>query len=365
MPRLGKIRLGKKVKGPNGTYPTEVDYFVFDDPAHVEKLGFGDKPEELKAIDVMLPSESIDECFPCALKCYKASGLHCEGDGEKALRRQLDGSWRERECPCEKLTQDKPECKQVAVLNVIVPQISVGGVFQCVTSSKTSIIDVQSGIDYVKEMIGRAKLVPLKLERVETEITYTNPKTKKQQKQKHFTLRLTFPYDIDFVNSLKDETKKILAGPRYMLPATDDLNPYADPPDLIETEGEIRNAEATIVDAEAPAKTPPKKPAKKDPPPAAPAAPEYVPMDRVKAFWLNVQRIFGPNDEAKSFMEFFVKAYCAAPSSKEITLDVFDPQEAVIHSILKTIAKEGQSDAGAAWWDDLQHQVRDDTTRGA
>ena len=137
MPRLGKIRLGKKVKGPNGTYPTEVDYFIFDDHAHVAKLGFGDKPEDLKAIDVMLPSESIEECFPTALKSYKTAGLFCEGDGEKALRRAPDGSWQERECPCELYTKEKPDCKQVAVLNVIVPKISVGGVFQCVTSSKT------------------------------------------------------------------------------------------------------------------------------------------------------------------------------------------------------------------------------------
>lgn len=393
MPRLGKVRLGKKVQGQRGMYPTEVDYFVFDDPAHVAKLGFADNPQDLKAIDVMLPSESLEENFPCALKSYKASGLFCEGDGEAALRRQPDGSWKERECPCELLTKDKPECKATGVLNIMIPKISVGGVFQIVTGSKTSIMDVQSGIEHVRELIGRVKLVPLKLERVPTEITYTNPKTKKTQKQKHYTLRLTFPFDIDFINKLKVESNKILAGPRYMLPAPDDLNPYADPPDLVETEeGEIRDAQATVLDdppaeqddvpkpkpkpkekpkgkkggkkggkksAEKPKKETAKTDATAESPPQADSGPEVVEPERVKAFWLNVQRVFGPGDEAKSFMGFFVKTYCGAESSQTITRDVFDPQEAVLDSILKTVDEDGRRDAAAAWWDDLQHQMKD------
>lgn len=372
MPRLGKIRLGHKVQTRSGGMrPAEVDYFIFDDHAHYLKLGF-ENPEDCKSLEVMLPSESLDKCFPVALKRYTAPGLQCEGDGEEALERQSDGSWTERSCPCP--AYEDGDCKEVAVLNVIVPKISVGGIFQIVTSSKTSIIDIQSGIEHIRdEIVGRCKMVPLLLERIPTKISHTDKKTGEQKKTTHYTLRLTFPFDIDFLNRLKDETKRVLAGPQYLLPTTDDLNPYADAPDLIETDdGEVREVHATTVvgddgqdePAPKPAKKPAKKAAKKSakakpdakPAPAAATADNGVAMPRVKKFWMGVQSVFG-KESGRTFMEFFVKTYCGVASSAELTADVFDCQEDTLTGIMQQPKEEWAALAGE-WWNDLQGQAQ-------
>ena len=65
LPRLGIIRLGLKAKNAKGVeYPKEMDYFVC--PPEVQKV-YGEKPKEL---DVMIPCENIESCFPQYYKMY-------------------------------------------------------------------------------------------------------------------------------------------------------------------------------------------------------------------------------------------------------------------------------------------------------
>ena len=233
LPRLGSIRLGLKAKNPKGVeYPKETEYFVV--PPEVAKI-FGDKPTEL---EVMIPLNDLDSVFPQSYKYYgSGKGLKCQGDGEIAY--YVDPETKEmtqKECPCSLLEEGK--CKQSATLMVMIPKVSVGGVYQIRTSSFNSIVDINSGLEYVAALLGRFAMVPLTLRRVKTETHHDD------KKQHHYTLQVIFDGDIQTINALLADTQRVLEHPRFALPAPVDENPELDPVDILEdeenaTEGEI------------------------------------------------------------------------------------------------------------------------------
>src|SRR3990172_4877563 len=95
LPRLGKIRLGVKVKNAAGVeYPRETSFFVCPDEV---KAKFGPEPTRLA---VMLPVE--DESQMCR-QYYAIYGsnqrLKCQGDGETAERRGENGGIEKIDCP--------------------------------------------------------------------------------------------------------------------------------------------------------------------------------------------------------------------------------------------------------------------------
>lgn len=223
LPRLGKIRLGLKVKNQSGKeYPKEVPYLVV--PPEVQAV-YGDKPIE---IDVMLPLDDIDSVFPVSYKFYgSGKGLKCNGDGEIAYcTDEKTKEVAEKKCPCEQLENGK--CKQSGSLSVMLQKINVGGVYQITTSSFNSIVDIASGIDYVKALIGRVAMVPLKLRRVATETHHD------EKKQTHFTLQLILDANIDAINQLRGDTIRVLEHTsRIALPEPENVNPEFDPVDII------------------------------------------------------------------------------------------------------------------------------------
>lgn len=241
LPRLGKIRLGIKKKSAKtgAEYPAEVPYFVV--PDEVKKV-YGDKPTEL---DVMLPLDDIDTIFPVSYKFYgSGKGLKCNGDGEIAYC--VDEKTKEMteiKCPCENL--EKGKCKQTGNLSVMLQKINVGGVYQINTSSFNSIVDMASGIDYVKALIGRVAMVPLKLRRVATETHH------EEKKQTHYTLQLVLDANIDAINQLRGDTIRVLEHTsRIALPAPEDINPDLEPVDIIDDEEQPTNA--VIVEPDTP-----------------------------------------------------------------------------------------------------------------
>jgi len=227
LPRLGKIRLGiKKKSAKTGEeYPAEVPYFVV--PDEVKKV-YGDKPTE---IDVMLPLDDIDTVFPVSYKLYgSGKGLKCNGDGEIAYcTDEKTKEIVEKKCPCENL--DNGKCKQSGTFSVMLQKINVGGVYQITTSSFNSIVDLASGIDYVRALIGRVAMVPLKLRRVATETHH------KEMKQTHHTLQLILDANIDAINQLRGDTMRVLEHTsRIALPEPLNENPALDPVDIIDDE---------------------------------------------------------------------------------------------------------------------------------
>jgi len=227
LPRLNRIRLGVKgiSRNTGKEYPIETPYFVV--PPDVRKV-YGDKPPEL---DVMVPINSLDACFPTRLVWFGLSkGIKCIGNGETALRiEEPDGTrYKEmmsRDCPCGLLDHPDPRlrCSRRASLFVILPEVSVSGVYQIDLSSYNSIVDINSGLSYVEALVGRFAMVPLILKRVPRETHYEG------KKSTHYTLQLFLDAtDIKFLNSLRESTGRILAGPKYALPAPEITNPAMD-----------------------------------------------------------------------------------------------------------------------------------------
>lgn len=243
LPRLGKIRLGVKMQGRNGNeYPKEVDYFVC--PPEVEAV-YGKTP---RVLDVMLPVNDPEVVFPQKLAWYgRSRGPKCVGDGERAMRvDEQTGEFYERDCPCEKLERGG-ECGRRAHLLVMLPNVSIGGVYQIDLGSFHSIVDLNSGMDYVQALVGRIAMLPLKLRRVARE-THGSGK-----KEIHYTLQLILEGDIRALNSWRSETLLIPETTAPYLIEAEDVNPALDPG-------------ARVVQEQ------PEPPATEPPPPEAPAA---------------------------------------------------------------------------------------------
>lgn len=232
LPRLGKIRLGVKAisKKSGKEYPKETSYFVC--PPEVQKF-YGPTPTEL---DVMFPLNDIDSIFPQRLAWFGSSkGIKCIGDGERAMRiEEPDGTrydeMKERDCPCDLYEKG---CSRKAHLLVMLPQVNVGGIYQIDVGSYHSIVDINSGVDYIQALVGRFAMVPLKLKRVPRE-THGGDGIK----QTHYTLMVFFEGDLNFINSLRESTTRILSGPKYALPAPVIENPATDEGAVIEVEEE-------------------------------------------------------------------------------------------------------------------------------
>lgn len=237
LPRLGKIRLGIKKKSAKtgNEYPAEVEYFVC--PPEVQKV-YGEKPMEL---DVLIPVDDSSVFFPTAYKAYGSNmRLKCKGDGETAERYDdKENTWVERSCPCEWLNPEKGQKKQCgprACLMVILPKVNPGGVYQIDTGSYNSIVDINSGIDYIRALLGRVALVPLRLLR-EERVTHHEGK-----KGKHHTLQIRLPDDLASVHKLLGDNKRFT---EFLLPA-----PVDDGPEPINPPAVVNDETGEIIDAD-------------------------------------------------------------------------------------------------------------------
>lgn len=248
LPRLGKIRLGFKLKKGTVEYPAELPFFLL--PPEVARIYGGkvtlERAKELgvtrqdvlnfvsdnlnrlaEEIEIMLPINEIDSVFPNAYKWYGGQkGVKCMGNGETALRFDEESkAMIEIECPCDKLkseTNPKGECTQRGHLLCLIPKVNMGGIYQIDIGSVNSIIDVNSGIDYVQALVGRFALVPLILRRIPTQTHHDG------KKQVHYTLQLIMNVPIDQLEGLRKDTGRILQHSTYALPAPEDINPAMD-----------------------------------------------------------------------------------------------------------------------------------------
>lgn len=209
LPRLGKIRLGIKVvsQKTGKEFPREVDYFVV--PPEVAKV-YGERPTSL---DVMFPINDLEVVFPQAYKWYGGQrGLKCVGNGEQALRLiEKTLEMEEVECKAEQCEHMKSgECQRIGHLMVILPRINMGGVYQIDVGSYHSIVDVNSGLEYVQALVGRFAMVPLRLTRIPKETHFGG------QKQIHYTLQVFADLDVDMLNNLRENTSRVLLSTRNL-----------------------------------------------------------------------------------------------------------------------------------------------------
>lgn len=239
LPRLGKIRLGEKRKSEKSgkEYPAALDYMNVEDAPGVKEV-YGDKPTEL---DVMFPVEDQDVFFPQALKAYRASGLFCKSDdGQTAVRvrvgpgeggavqdkqgedfikaKGLDvavGDMFELPCPhqsCPFYESDK--CKPIGRLLFMLPKVPRFGVYEITTSSRNSMIGVNSYLDAIRAVAGRVSMVPLKLRLVPME-------TQADGKKKTIhVLELTFEGSVSSLAKIGQRP----AGEAFALPGPEELD---------------------------------------------------------------------------------------------------------------------------------------------
>lgn len=227
MPLLGKIRLGikKKSERTGNEYPVEVDYFVCPDEV---RAVYGDQP---KALRIMVPLNDIEAVFPTAYCFYgSGKGVKCKGDGEIAWAVNDNGEMETRPCPCELLEAGK--CKQVGRFLFMLPEVSVGGVYQLTTSSFNSIVDIQSGLDFVQAMVGRFSMIELCMKREPTETHHDG------KKQTHFTVKLTLPtgFNVQSLVAMRQDQQMLFTAANLALPEPVEDNPEYDPPDVITDE---------------------------------------------------------------------------------------------------------------------------------
>jgi hypothetical protein len=263
MPRLGKIRLGIKVKNAAGVeYPKDMDHFVC--PPEVQEV-YGPTPKE---IDVLIPSSDPALYFPQALKWYKGARLVCKGNGETATRIDTTtGNMFEMECPCEQLhdalTNPKGPCRARANLMVILPKVSMGGAYQIDTGSNNNIINLNSTLTWIQSMLGRVAWVPLTLKRVPQKIQTPDGTTTK------CLLQLEFKGTMQDAAALRQADWISISGGIAALPphVIDDDGPGDIEGDVIdEATGEVIEKGSPVADKE-PAKcdTPPPPPPEREP----------------------------------------------------------------------------------------------------
>lgn len=216
LPRAGTIRLGiKKTNKEGKEYPAEVDYFVC--PIEIQRV-YGAEPKELP---IMFPVEDEQLFFPQFYNYYGKGVLLCRGDGEGEGAGTFwnfdEGKYDKRFCPCELLESGK--CKAVGRLQFLLPEIKGAmSVWQINTSSKNSIIDINSGIDVVRGFVGRVAMIPLLLKRVP--IDTTKFEGDKVVKGKHFTMKLDLGITLLEVQKLGQ-----IPVTRALLPQPDESQP--------------------------------------------------------------------------------------------------------------------------------------------
>lgn len=255
LPRLGKIRLGIKKTGLSGTFPAEVDYFVC--PPEVQRV-YGPQP---KALRIMIPLEDTGQVFPQAYKWYgSGSGLKCKGDGQVALRRWADvepglqtkitsayepNDLVEIPCPCPRLKSG--DCGVKGHLMVLLPDVSLSGIYQLDTGSAYNLIEINSAIDFLRSLLGHIAFIPLTLKREPVEITY------QAKRRTHYLLKLTFDGDLQAVQRVRESNATNTLPPLALPIPSDEGNGTT-----IDTTAEITPiAAAPVINPPMPAATSP------------------------------------------------------------------------------------------------------------
>jgi len=255
LPRLGKIRLGVKKKTAAGVeYPSEVNYFICDPgtPSEEENKKIREEFEKLygeqpKSIRIMFPVANPEVYFPQFYKRYgSGASLKCKGDGETA-RCGTEGFAQglavvrkdEMGLPVVKcLGKDciyykSKECSEVGTLQILLPELPGAGVWQISTGSFHSIVNLNSCIDYIIQVCGRAHMIPLQLERRMQETQHNG------KKSKHYMLHINMDFRLVDLQkyAMIEPTKMLLELPPPEDEKTDilfrenvEINPEVEPP---------------------------------------------------------------------------------------------------------------------------------------
>jgi len=257
LPRIGKIRLGKRSEDDEGKkgYPIATPHFVV--PKNVEEALGTKEPTELH---IMFPDPDPERFAPYYYQAWSYThGLVCKGDGETATRlvdvkravdqetgempatgeenlwpvanketKRLDAQRFTIICPAD----DCPlymakQCKAVMNLMFIMPDVPGLGCYQLDTGSWNTMRNILEQIDFLKTTLGRIEGIPLTLRRVKKKV---HPKGQDKPKEVYI-LELTS--DITWQEAVQVARSKHA----LLLPAPDDARPDDLVPDDVVMDG--------------------------------------------------------------------------------------------------------------------------------
>lgn len=219
--RLGRIKLGIKVVNADGReFPRATDYFVC--PPEIQAK-YGEKPRELPITFLV---NDVERIFPQDLKSYKAFGLWCKGNGDRAQRWDDHGKLQERECPCSLL--DDGSCKPVATLNATLTAIPGLGVYQMVTRSPRAIKQINSTLAQATGAFGGIRGVRFILKLIEEETSRWDEKANKMTRTTIHIPFLTIADSLDDV-LLQRRALGATVDPLMLMPAPAEAEDDDDP----------------------------------------------------------------------------------------------------------------------------------------
>lgn len=265
MPRLGHLRLGEKKVSPKtgNEYPVETDHFILDPVDPIEssrkvlidefKRLFADPDGKVRSIRIMLPVDNMDLLFPTYYKRYgSGTSLQCKGDGieavcpseefakglkiigktEMGVKVECAG----KECPFYKANK----CSENAVLNVLIPDLPGVGVWQIVTGSINSILNINSSVALIRQIAKRANMVWLTLKRIPQETSHDG------KKATHYPITIDTNIKMAELQQLAtvDPTKTLLPTPEITdkdLILTDGVKVNKETGEIIEAEQTDKN----------------------------------------------------------------------------------------------------------------------------
>jgi len=220
LPRIGKIGLGVKVATAKGERPSEVDYFVLDDPScHIiadkaAKAGQIDGPTATawkqgkagpKWLPIMLTSEDVGLVAPTCLEWWGKGVLKCSGNGVEAFRLQGTGektTMVNQACPCEQLDA-RNGCRRQIRLLVMLPQVTVRGCFQIDSCSRATITAIRDDLSYVRQLFG-GRIAGLVSPKSGEPLLYLSREawTSTRDRRTHYKVRIQ-PVDMDAASLVK------------------------------------------------------------------------------------------------------------------------------------------------------------------
>lgn len=269
--RGGKIRLGEKRQAKSGKdYPAKLDHFLFDpDDAGILpalKEQYGDKP---RSIRVAFPSEHADVVYPQWFKLYTATGLRCKGDGVTATRVSDDATMQDFDCAgpdicpfsIEKGMNGKPGCKRLATLNFFLVDWNQMFVWQINTTGFHSIVNINSGLDLLRNIAGRISFVPVNL--VIKPVT-VQPDGKKQVA---YALDLVIPVGLNQLKALRPLVGNHVQQAALPAPVDDDVSDDLYPASQIGYDDPVVDEDGVVQEPDQePEPDPEPNPAQADPP---------------------------------------------------------------------------------------------------
>jgi hypothetical protein len=121
-------------------------------------------------------------------------------------------------CPCKAL--EEGDCKAVGCLQFLLPEVDeAAATYQINTSSKNSIIDVNSGIKFIRAIAGRIAMIPIILKREAIDIHRVENKELKTGR--HYTMKLS----LEGISLQKLQLMGKAKPTEILLPAPDESQP--------------------------------------------------------------------------------------------------------------------------------------------